>query len=113
MFTQKLQDCLDYSDVVLLASIEVPRKITDPEDLQSLHLLASQDLISFGSTIAGEVSGQESLYYTIPTAKLTKHGKVMLNYMRAKMNRRENKCLQKAANVKMLGPKEALEAAFS
>ena len=77
-------DYINYSGVVLLASIEVPREITDPDDLHDLHLLASQDLVSFGSTMQRGENPDD--IFTIPTAKLTEYGQVVLDYMRSKMD---------------------------
>ncbi|MCK5113949.1 MAG: hypothetical protein KAR11_04225 [Phycisphaerae bacterium] len=89
-------DYIDYSDVVLLASIKKPRQITDPAELRDLRLLASQDLISFGSTME---QGQNEIF-TIPTAKLTKGGKVVLAFMLSKMKRYNKKNLRNEVREK-------------
>lgn len=82
MSTDEYQGYIDYSDVVLLASIEEPREITNPDDLHDLHLLAAQELVSFGTTMQ---EGKAAEFFTIPTAKLTKYGKIVLDYMRSQM----------------------------
>lgn len=91
-------DYIGYGDVVLLASIETPRQITDPDDLHDLHLLASQDLVSFGSTM--QRGGNPDDIFTIPTAKLTEYGQVVLDYMRSKMDDSVLNALQDDVNIK-------------
>ncbi len=90
-------DYMDYADVVLLASIEVPRCIVDPDELHNLHLLCSQDMTGFGSTMR---RGSDGTLYTIPTARLFEYGQVALRYMRSKMNRHKRAKLR--AEVKSM-----------
>jgi hypothetical protein len=89
---------IDYMDLVLLASIESPREITDPADLHDLNLLASQELISFGTTM---YRGIQNEIFTIPTSKLTEYGQVVLKYMRSKMDDLSLVALQNDANNKI------------
>ncbi len=97
MATNEFQDYMDFSEVVLLASIETPRQITDPADLRELRLLASQGLISFGSTMK---RGTGDEFFTIPTAKLTEGGKVVLTFMRSKMDEELEKTLREKVGDK-------------
>ena len=105
MSTDELQDYMDFDEVVLLASIETPRRITDQADLRDFRILASQDMISFGSTME---KGEGDEFFTIPTAKLTEGGEVVLAFMRSKMDESSAELLREKVKAKDASVETAL-----
>lgn len=69
---------IDAADTVFLLSVKDARRITTSEELVGLRALAMQGMAHLGVTLK---RGKQQERFTIPTARLTEYGRVVLRYM--------------------------------